>query len=128
MPPVRSGAGRSRNRARRLSAIFLVDAQLPPALARMLTARGHEAEHVADIGRGDATDRELWQYAIEHDAALITKDEDFSDMVLLSESAPAVVWIRVGNTRRSALLEWFVPLVDQIVEMVESGQQLIELR
>jgi len=29
---------------------FLVDAQLPPALARTLEAGGHEAEHVADIG------------------------------------------------------------------------------
>lgn len=29
---------------------FLVDAQLPPALARWLAAQGHEAEHVGDIG------------------------------------------------------------------------------
>jgi predicted nuclease of predicted toxin-antitoxin system len=29
---------------------FLVDAQLPPALARHLVAAGHEAQHVADLG------------------------------------------------------------------------------
>lgn len=29
---------------------FLVDAQLPPALARKLEALGHVAEHVADQG------------------------------------------------------------------------------
>jgi len=27
---------------------FLVDAQLPPALARWLVAKGHQAAHVAD--------------------------------------------------------------------------------
>jgi predicted nuclease of predicted toxin-antitoxin system len=27
---------------------FIVDAQLPPALARWLVRQGHEAEHVAD--------------------------------------------------------------------------------
>ncbi|MCK9249534.1 MAG: DUF5615 family PIN-like protein [Solirubrobacteraceae bacterium] len=70
---------------------FLVDAQLPPALARMLEARGHEAEHVVDITRGDAPDRELWNYAVEHGAVLVTKDEDFSDRVLLLEPAPVVV-------------------------------------
>lgn len=107
---------------------FLVDAQLPPALARMLIARGHEAEHVTDVTRGDAPDRELWNYAVEHGAVLVTKDEDFSDMVLLGETAPVVVWVRVGNTRRSALLEWFDPLVDRIVTMVEAGHRLIELR
>lgn len=107
---------------------FLIDAQLPPALARLLEARGHEAEHVTDIHRGDAPDRELWGYALRHDAVLVTKDEDFSDMVLLGDPAPVVIWVRVGNTRRSALIEWFDPLVDRIVSMVESGHRLIELR
>ena len=27
---------------------FIIDAQLPPALARWLSERGHDAEHVAD--------------------------------------------------------------------------------
>jgi predicted nuclease of predicted toxin-antitoxin system len=35
---------------------FLIDAQLPPALARLLTARGHTAEHVADIDLRHAED------------------------------------------------------------------------
>ena len=29
---------------------FLFDAQLPPALARLLADRGHVAEHVGDVG------------------------------------------------------------------------------
>lgn len=29
---------------------FLIDAQLPPALARWLEGEGHQAEHVSDIG------------------------------------------------------------------------------
>ncbi len=40
---------------------FLVDAQLPPALARWLTERGHHAQHVADIGMMAATDHQIWQ-------------------------------------------------------------------
>ncbi|WP_425571936.1 DUF5615 family PIN-like protein, partial [Nocardioides dubius] len=57
---------------------FLVDAQLPLALARLLEEHGHQAEHVTDIGPGDAPDRELWRYALDNDAVIITKDEDFS--------------------------------------------------
>ncbi|WP_397220135.1 DUF5615 family PIN-like protein [Nocardioides sp. AE5] len=37
---------------------FLIDTQLPPALARLLVSRGHEAEHVVDIGPGEAPDRD----------------------------------------------------------------------
>ena len=36
---------------------FLVDAQLPPALARRLEAWGHVAEHVVDLGMADAPDQ-----------------------------------------------------------------------
>ena len=107
---------------------FLVDAQLPPALARMLSDHGHWSEHVTDIGPPDASDRELWRYALENSAVLVTKDEDFPSMVALGGEAPAIVWIRVGNTRRHALLEWFEPLIDTVVEMIEAGNALIELR
>jgi predicted nuclease of predicted toxin-antitoxin system len=38
---------------------FLIDAQLPPELARRLTARGYVAEHVNRIGLGDIGDSHL---------------------------------------------------------------------
>jgi predicted nuclease of predicted toxin-antitoxin system len=107
---------------------FLVDAQLPPALALLLDEHGHVAEHVIDIGPVDIPDRELWRYALEHQAVIVTKDEDFANMLATGVDAPAVVWIRVGNTRRASLLAWFEPLIDQIVTMVEVGDRLIELR
>jgi Domain of unknown function (DUF5615) len=56
---------------------FLIDAQLPPALARELGARGHEAEHVADLGLANAPDRAIWDRVIASGAVLVTKDEDF---------------------------------------------------
>ncbi|MGH7341852.1 MAG: DUF5615 family PIN-like protein [Candidatus Rokuibacteriota bacterium] len=43
---------------------FLVDAQLPPALARWLTSHGHEAEHVFDCDLTSADDRTIWRRAI----------------------------------------------------------------
>lgn len=94
----------------------------------MLSESGHAAEHVADIGSLSASDSEIWQYASDHEAVLITKDEDFADQVVLGRAAPIVVWVRVGNTSRRALLDWFVPWIGQIVEMTESGERLIELR
>ena len=107
---------------------FLIDAQLPPALASLLNRHGHIAEHVNDIGPGDAPDRTLLQYASDHEAVIVTKDQDFADMFVVDADLPAVVWIRVGNTRRAALLAWFEPLLDQVVSMIEAGNRLIELR
>ncbi len=107
---------------------FLVDAELPPALARLFAARGHMAEHVADVGLLSAADAAIWRYAIDNAAVLITKDENFSDQVLLGGSAPVVIWVRAGNMTRRQLLDWFDPLIDRVTIMVDSGEQLIELR
>jgi len=43
---------------------FLIDAQLPPALARVLTATGHEAQHLEDAGLRHAKDGTIWHHAL----------------------------------------------------------------
>jgi predicted nuclease of predicted toxin-antitoxin system len=107
---------------------FLVDAQLPPALARLLVEHGHIAEHVAEIGLRDADDSPIWSYALQHLAVIVTKDEDFPHRFRQSKSAPVVIWLRIGNTSRRALLQWFEPLIPQIVLTIEQGERLIEIR
>ena len=107
---------------------FLVDAQLPPALARLLVEHGHIAEHVAEIGLRDADDSPIWSYALQHLAVIVTKDEDFPHRIRQSKSAPVVIWLRIGNTSRRALLQWFEPLIPQIVLTIEQGERLIEIR
>ncbi len=62
---------------------FLVDAQLPPALARWLREAGHEAQAVRDAGLLEAEDGAIWNHALAIGAAIITKDEDFSQRVRL---------------------------------------------
>jgi predicted nuclease of predicted toxin-antitoxin system len=57
---------------------FLVDVQLPPALARWLRQRGHEADHVREIGLDAFPDRMIAAEAVKRGAAIITKDSDFT--------------------------------------------------
>jgi predicted nuclease of predicted toxin-antitoxin system len=107
---------------------FLVDAQLPPTLARMIAEAGHTAEHVADIGMLDAADSPIWGYALQHGAVIVTKDEDFPHRSGQSTTAPPIVWLRIGNASRRALLEWFEPLLPRIEAQLEQGEKLIEVR
>ena len=44
---------------------FLLDAWLPPALARQITSLGYDAEHVTDSGRSRETDQSIRAYAAE---------------------------------------------------------------
>jgi predicted nuclease of predicted toxin-antitoxin system len=106
---------------------FLVDAQLPPALARSLTAKGHAAEHVGDIGLQASSDEAIWDYALREGAEIVTKDEDFGQRKNMTESGPAVVWIRLPNTRRHDLLAWFETILPDVLAAMERGETLIEI-
>jgi len=57
---------------------FLVDNQLPAALARFLASRGVDCRHVLYLDLGDATDAEIWEYTCRNDCVVISKDEEFS--------------------------------------------------
>ena len=106
---------------------FLVDAQLPPALARRLTALGHQAEHVADCGLAQASDAAIWDHAMSIGAILVTKDEDFSQRKVLDSAGPKIVWIRLANTRRRELLVWFEAVLSRLLQALERGETLVEI-
>ena len=108
--------------------IFLVDAQLPPALARWISSHGHTGTHVFDIGLQTAGDPDIWEHARSERAVIVSKDEDFVDRWLLSETRVALIWIRKGNCSNRALVEWLEPLWPEAVTRLEQGEQLIELR
>ena len=55
---------------------FLVDAQLPPGLARWISSQGHRATHVFDIHLHAAADPVIWEHARNEKAVIVSKDED----------------------------------------------------
>lgn len=106
---------------------FLVDAQLPPALARWLTERGHRAEHVIDHNLQSASDREIWDFALDNACVIVTKDEDFAQRRALTEVGPAIVWVRLPNSRLRDLLNWFEQVFAGILNALDHGEAIIEV-
>jgi predicted nuclease of predicted toxin-antitoxin system len=106
---------------------FIVDAQLPPALARWLADKGHEAEHVFDRGMASAEDAEIWSHALDAGAVVISKDEDFPNRLLFEGEGPTIVWVRLGNTRKRVLLASFDAKLEEIIERLEAGERLVVL-
>jgi predicted nuclease of predicted toxin-antitoxin system len=106
---------------------FLVDANLPPALARWLESEGHEAHHVSDFGMEAMSDRAIWARARAQDVCVVTKDEDFILLQALDRAGPAVVWIRIGNAIRDVLLQRVSGLWPSVVSAIERGEKVVEL-
>ena len=106
---------------------FLVDNQLPRSLSHFLSKRGLESAHVLELGMDQASDREIAQYAFREGRTIITKDADFSVMVTMGICDSSVIWVRVGNCRSVALLEYFSESLDVLVRRLQSGERVIEL-
>jgi predicted nuclease of predicted toxin-antitoxin system len=107
---------------------FLVDAQLPPALARWLCDAGCDAQAVRELGLREADDSAIWRHAEASGCVIVTKDDDFALRVQATQSGPSVVWLRAGNTSNAALRAWLIPKVPQIVTLIDQGSRLVEIR
>ena len=107
---------------------FLVDNQLPPALARFISEDlGLEAVHVVDVGLRDGSDADIWSYASSNGFVLISKDDDFVTLYSKTPSA-MLLWVRLGNCRRVFLLQVFKDQWHRILDRFENGDRFIELR
>lgn len=106
---------------------FLVDQQLPPALASFLISKGHEARHVLELQLDRVKDTLVWDYARCNGSTLVTKDEDFADMAMLHLQEVVVVWVRVGNCRNEILLRVMETALPEIQNAFQAGEHLIEV-
>ena len=107
---------------------FLVDHQLPPALARFLELQGHSAQHVRELGLKQADDRAIWRHALANDMTVISKDEDFYFIATSADAKGRLVWVRTGNCRKAKLFENFNARLPQIVAAFETGSRIVEIR
>ena len=51
---------------------FIIDAQLPLALARFLASKGETAIHVLDVGMMESSDSEIWDFALQEEMIITT--------------------------------------------------------
>lgn len=61
------------------------------------------------------------------ESVIVTKDEDFAQRQALSTSSPAIVSVRLRNTRRSELLAWFEIALPHILAALERKERLTEV-
>jgi predicted nuclease of predicted toxin-antitoxin system len=78
---------------------FLFDENLPrvPSLQTRLPVT-----HALDLG-ARPTDSQIWKHAQQTDLAIVTKDADFSQHIVLGAPPPRVIHLRVGKAERPAV-------------------------
>lgn len=107
---------------------FLVDNQLPAALAQYLRKRGFDCEHVLDVNLGSATDADICEYAVRQERVIISKDQDFLHLANQPENNIKLIWVRLGNCRTPVLLQAFDRVWPAIESCLKAGDRIIEIR
>jgi predicted nuclease of predicted toxin-antitoxin system len=78
--------------------MLLFDQNISVRLIQRLADLFPGATHVTRVGLDRASDQQVWEFAKEHDYAIVTKDSDFNDLSTLYGSPPKVIWLRIGNS------------------------------
>ena len=106
-----------------------IDAQLSPSLASWIEATfGIESYSLKFLGLRDADDLEIFQKAREDENIVImTKDSDFLNLLYQLGSPPKIIWITCGNTSNDYLKKVLLVNLLQAIELLQSGERLVEI-
>ena len=94
---------------------YLIDVNLP---SRFSLWAGEEYEHVIHIN-DELKDSEIWEYAKVNNLTIITKDTDFSDMVMLNSPPPRVIHIKIGNMKMREFYKLITSIWSDVCTMSE---------
>lgn len=102
---------------------FLVDENLSRQLPELLRTAGHEADHVAKVGLGAASDPEILDRARDDGCVLISADTDFGTLLAESHARlPSIILIRRTSNRRTFHLAGLIEAnLPELAEDLEAG-------
>jgi predicted nuclease of predicted toxin-antitoxin system len=106
-----------------------IDAQSSPMLGESLSALfGVEAKYISEIGLLGATDRQIFEAAKRADAAVVTKDRDFVDLVKCYGPPPHILWITAGNTSNRQMVRILETTFREAPDLFAAREAVVEVK
>ena len=105
---------------------FLIDMNLSPRWAEFLKAEGWDSVHWSDVGRPDATDHELMEWARDAGRIVLTHDLDFGAMLAATQAtSPSVAQIRAQDVRPESLAPLLITVLRKYENELAEGALLV---
>jgi len=101
---------------------LLIDMNLAPRWVQYCSKRNVEAIHWSSLGKPDAPDQEILEYASANGYIIFTHDLDFGFMLARSSNeAPSVIQSRTADLRPEALGDTLISMLEQFSGELEAG-------
>ena len=104
-----------------MSFSFLVDVNLPKYFSFF---NDNRFLFVSDINL-EMSDTEIWEYALENELVILTKDTDFYNRFLVSTTAPKIIYFQLGNCSLKQLHQYFNTNWVKIESEIENSKLII---
>lgn len=105
---------------------ILIDMNLSPDWTAVLTAENIEAVHWSSVGKRDAPDEEIMQYARENGCAVFTHDLDFGAILALTQAtSPSVLQIRAQDVLPKAIGQIVIAILRKYKNELEQGALIV---
>lgn len=104
---------------------LLFDHNLSHKLVARLSDLYPDSTHTKFLGFERAADLELWFYARTHELTIVTKDEDYSELVVLRGSPPKVIWLRIGNCATRSVEAALRRRHEDIIALIRDNERAI---
>jgi predicted nuclease of predicted toxin-antitoxin system len=107
---------------------ILLDANISWKLTKILKPIFGECTHVDLISLNvPAQDIDIWNYALNNGYIIITKDNDFVDLLEMMGFPPKIVLLKTGNNSSKALSELLIKIKPMIEDLENSNYGLLEI-
>jgi predicted nuclease of predicted toxin-antitoxin system len=107
---------------------LLLDANISWKLINILTPIFGECTHVDLINLAvPVKDLDIWNYALENGYIIITKDNDFLDLLELKGFPPKVILIKTGNNSSKTLADLIINVKPKIEDLENNNYGLLEV-
>jgi len=103
---------------------FLIDVNLPKYFRFF---NSDSFIHVVDIDPC-LSDHEIWNYALENDYVIVSKDTDFYNRFLISDKCPKVIFLKLGNLTLQELYNYFENNWSKITDYLNKASLIIAYR
>jgi predicted nuclease of predicted toxin-antitoxin system len=105
---------------------FLIDECLPPRMAELLRAAGHDCTHVYELGLGGQPDEQIMVTADRENRILVSADTDFGELLANAPVlAPSVILLRRTDKQARSLAAVILANLEQVTDDLAAGALIV---